>query len=104
MRLPLLLLPLLTFQTAKLFSQNPANHQKADDPASVVRTYLEIADTAIERRLVDLTLAGPTYDGSNHTNRINELELRRAKTNWLNLLVISTSYYDQSANKLLDFS
>jgi outer membrane protein TolC len=44
-------------------------------------------------------MSGPTYDASAHQNRINELELRRAKSAWLNLLTFSTSYYDQSGNK-----
>jgi outer membrane protein TolC len=59
----------------------------------------EIPDSVIENRLVQLALNSPTYDASNHQNRINELALRSAKSSWLNLLTISTSYYDQSAAK-----
>lgn len=61
--------------------------------------FLQPADTNIEKRLVALALAGPTFDASYHQNRINELDLRRAKSAWLNLLTVSTSYYDQSGNK-----
>jgi outer membrane protein TolC len=80
---------LMTIVAISTFAQGPGSP----------RNYFEPADTAVERRLVNLALAGPVFDGSTHQNRINELELRRAKSAWLNLLTISTSYYDQSANK-----
>lgn len=96
----LLLLTLLTACSLSTFAQAPAGKPKTEEPAaSPVRTYLEPADTAIEKRLVALALASPTFDASNHQNKINELELRRAKSAWLNLLTVSTSYYDQSGNK-----
>jgi len=87
---PLLLVTLMSLAGMNVRSQNTGNP---------TRNYFEPADTSVERRLVSLTLAGPTFDASAHQNRINELELRRAKSAWLNLLTISTSYYDQSANK-----
>jgi len=85
----LLLMTLMSVVVITTFAQGPGSP----------RNYFEPADTAVERRLVTLALAGPVFDGSTHQNRINELELRRAKSAWLNLLTISTSYYDQSANK-----
>jgi outer membrane protein TolC len=63
------------------------------------RNYFEPTDTTVEKRLVSLALTGPTFDASAHQNKINELELSRAKSAWLNLLTFSTSYYDQSGNK-----
>ena len=56
-------------------------------------------DSAIENRLVALALEGPEYDGSEHQNKINELELKRAKATWLNLLSVSTQYNDQTFSK-----
>jgi len=58
-----------------------------------------VNDSAIENRLVELTLKGPEYDGSIHQGRIAQLELKRAKSTWLNLLTISTNYNDQSFAK-----
>ena len=86
----LLLMTLMSVVVTSTFAQAPSGGS---------RNYFEPADTTIEKRLVSLALSGPTFDGSNHQNKINELELRRAKSAWLNLLTISTSYYDQSANK-----
>jgi hypothetical protein len=63
------------------------------------RIMNEPIDTAVENRLVALALNGPEYDASNHQNRINELDLRKTKNTWLNLLTISTNYNDQSFAK-----
>lgn len=87
---PLLLVALMSIVGTSVLAQNTGNP---------THNYFEPADTAVERRLVSLALSGPTFDASAHQNRINELELKRAKSAWLNLLTISTSYYDQSANK-----
>jgi len=95
----LLLLTLLSVCSFSAFAQVPANRSKPEDAPSATRNYFEPADTAVEKRLVALALASPTFDASNHQNKINELELRRAKSSWLNLLTVSTSYYDQSGNK-----
>lgn len=59
----------------------------------------ETGDSAVENRLVALALGGPEYDGSEHQNKINELELKRAKATWLNLLSVSTQYNDQTFAK-----
>jgi outer membrane protein TolC len=59
----------------------------------------DVSDTAVENRLVELALKGPEYDASVHQGRIAELELKRAKNMWLNLLSISTNYNDQSFAK-----
>jgi outer membrane protein TolC len=53
----------------------------------------------IQRQLVELALKSPSYSASNHQNKINELELKKAKGNWLNLLSISTNYNDQTFAK-----
>ena len=93
----LLLLTLLSAYSFSAFAQ--VNKPKTEETPSATRNFFEPADTAIEKRLVALALASPTFDASNHQNKINELELRRAKSAWLNLLTVSTSYYDQSGNK-----
>jgi len=53
------------------------------------------ADT-IEAKLVKLALEGPMFRGSENQNKINELQLRAAKNNWMNLLTLSINYNDQS--------
>lgn len=63
------------------------------------RVMTEPLDTAVENRLVALALNGPEYDASKHQSRINELDLRKTKNTWLNLLTISTNYNDQSFAK-----
>lgn len=73
-------------------AQVPANRNL---PAAAARAP-ESGDTANENRLVALALNGPEYDASGHQNRINELELKKAKGTWLNLLSISTQLNDQS--------
>jgi len=101
MKFPLLLhlAGLILLYSSHAQAQATGNPPKTN-PAPVYRSASsEIADSTVERRLVELVLGGPTYDATSHTNRINELALRSAKNSWLNLLTISTSYYDQSGNK-----
>ena len=45
---------------------------------------------------MQLVLDGPEYDASNHQNKINELELRKARAMWLNLLSLSLQLNDQT--------
>src|SRR5450432_1403598 len=59
-------------------------------------SYRNPGDSLIEAKLVDLALKGPTYRASTHQNRINELELKKAKNAWLNLLAISYNVNDQT--------
>src|SRR5579872_1446983 len=59
----------------------------------------DLTDTAIENRLVALALLGPEFDATVHQNRISDLELKRAKNQWLNLLSVSTNYNDQTFAK-----
>src|ERR1700738_1830984 len=80
-------------------AQTPAvkNKAAAIQPANQsvnTRTYTEPSDTAIENRLVELALNGPEYRAATHQNKITELELKRAKSTWLNLLSLSTNYND----------
>lgn len=72
---------------------------KAANPAPSARIISDLTDSANENRLVFFALRGPEFDASIHQNTINELELKRAKTTWLNLLSISTNYNDQSFAK-----
>jgi len=81
-------------------AQQPAKtHGSAPAGSSPNGGVVEVNDTAIENRLVELALKGPEYDASVHQGRIAELELKRAKSTWLNLLTISTNYNDQSFAK-----
>jgi outer membrane protein TolC len=86
---------LLLIGYIQVAAQVPANRNL---PASLARAP-ESGDTANENRLVALALNGPEYDASGHQNRINELELKKAKGTWLNLLSISTQYNDQTFAK-----
>jgi outer membrane protein TolC len=58
-------------------------------------------DTAnsVEEKLVELALNGPLVKAADHQNRVNELQLQRAKNVWMNLLAVSLQYNDQSFNK-----
>lgn len=56
-------------------------------------------ELAIQDTLVYLALKSPLYSASNHQNRINELELKKAKGSWMNLLSISSNYNDQTFAK-----
>jgi len=93
-------------------AQQPANQPPKQTPGTtgVDKTHspanslsnvgaADVNDTAVENRLVELALKGPEYDGSVHQGRIAQLELKRAKSTWLNLLTISTNYNDQSFAK-----
>lgn len=66
--------------------------------AAYAQTYKTPEDSirVLEERLVALALDGPMYKGAEHQNRINELQLKAAKNQWLNLLTVSTNYNDQT--------
>ncbi|MHA4843897.1 TolC family protein [Flavitalea antarctica] len=57
------------------------------------------SDSVVEEKLVQLAIDGPVYSGSNHQNKINELQLKRAKNAWANLLTFSINYNDLSFAK-----
>jgi outer membrane protein TolC len=59
----------------------------------------DAVDTIIENKLVELALKSPSYSASLKQNLINELELRKTKNAWLNLLAVSYTVNDQSFNK-----
>jgi len=80
-------------------NQTPANTAATANQSIAIRVLNEAPDTSIENRLVALALQGPEYDASVHQGRINELDLRKTKNTWLNLLTISTNYNDQSFAK-----
>ena len=63
----------------------------------VVRT--QNSDSLFQERLVKLALDGPLFRGTDHRNRINELELKRARNSWTNLLTVSLNYNDQTFTK-----
>ena len=56
-------------------------------------------EAAIEAKLVELALQGPKYQSSDHTIKIAESNLSKAKRSWLNLLAISANYNDQTFAK-----
>jgi outer membrane protein TolC len=69
------------------FSQtNGAAPAKRNSPRSGV------PDSTIEDKLVARALAGPAYDRTVHTNNINDLQVKKTKTSYLNLLTVSTGY------------
>ena len=72
----------------------PASTQPT--PTGLSRYLVDDEDTVIENRLVALALNGPEYDASTHQTRINELDLKKTKQTWLNLLTLSSTYNDQS--------
>ncbi len=57
------------------------------------------SDAIIERKLVDLALKGPQYQLSEHQIRISEYQVLTARRSWLNLLVLSANYNDQTFAK-----
>jgi outer membrane protein TolC len=84
-----------------LFAQQPATGKPATTaPAAKVipapSPSPPPSDTAVENRLVALALGGPEYDASEHQNKINELQLKKTKATWLNLLSIALQLNDQS--------
>jgi len=91
-----ILVLLLLMGYINVLAQVPANQNKAGNLPSSIARAPESSDTANENRLVALALTGPEYDASGHQNRINELELKKAKGTWLNLLTVATQLNDQS--------
>jgi outer membrane protein TolC len=80
--------------------QAPVNRSNNSVSSAVQNTgSTDVSDSVNENRLVALVLKGPEYDASIHQGRVTELELKRAKNTWLNLLTISTNYNDQSFAK-----
>jgi outer membrane protein TolC len=83
--------------------QIPANRNRPSDPLTTVKVNAAnstaLPDSVVEKKLVELAIKSPAYSASNHQSRINELELKKAKNAWLNLLSISTNYNDQSFAK-----
>lgn len=55
--------------------------------------------SAIEERLVALALQSPEAKNLEHQNKINELSLKSAQNQWVNLLAFSANYNDQSFAK-----
>ena len=88
----LLLLSFLAFSTISTEAQiKPANRSIAD-------TIKKPTDSIhiIEAKLVELALKGPMYEGTKHQNKMNELQLKKVKNSWLNLLTLSGNYNDQT--------
>lgn len=67
--------------------------------AAQVRAGARDTVRLVEQKLVELALQSPRYDAANHQNVINELELRKTKNAWLNLLAVSLNYNDQTFRK-----
>lgn len=56
-------------------------------------------DSLIEERLVELALNGPALKRAEHQSKLDELQLKRAKDTWLNLLTLSGNYNEQTFAK-----
>ncbi|MFT4155803.1 TolC family protein [Parafilimonas sp.] len=68
--------------------------------ASIQKLLMGTAsDTVIEDRLVRLALAQPQYKQTEGQNKILEYQLKKQRSNWLNLLSLSASYNDQTFAK-----
>lgn len=63
------------------------------------RTSTTTKDSLIEERLVQLALNGPAVKRAEHQSKLEELQLKRAKDTWLNLLTLSGNYNDQTFAK-----
>ncbi len=63
------------------------------------RIFNDPADTLIEPKLVALALTSPRYKSTFSQLKINELDLKRTKSSWLNFFTISMSYNVQSFTK-----
>jgi outer membrane protein TolC len=66
--------------------------------------FANAEDTVIENRLVALALAQPNYQQTIDQQKIFDLQLKKQRNSWLNLLTLSTSYNDQSFSKSVNTS
>jgi len=58
-----------------------------------------LPDSVIEARLVELALKSPEVEKTIHQNNVYALELKSAKSSWMNFLTFSINYNDQSFAK-----
>jgi outer membrane protein TolC len=85
----------------------PSQKQAATTPAPAPAPRLIIVDTidgyryydTTEVKLVRLALDGPLYHAALSQNKVNELQLKGAKNQILNLLTLSLNYNDQTFAK-----
>lgn len=63
------------------------------------RTNANSRDSLIEERMVELAMNGPAVKRAEHQSKLEELQLKRAKDTWLNLLTLSGNYNDQTFAK-----
>ena len=76
-----------------------ATFQLLNAQATTGTTKKDTSLTAIEARLVELALNGPTLKEAVHRNKINEYMVKAAKNTWVNMFTISVNYNDQSFAK-----
>ena len=76
-----------------------ATFQLLNAQASSRPSTVDTSLTAIEARLVELALNGPTMKEAVHRNKINEYMVKAAKNTWVNMFTISVNYNDQSFAK-----
>ncbi len=57
------------------------------------------SSAAVEEKLVQLAMQSPAFKDAEHQNKINDLQLVKAKNSWLNLLTLSANYNDQTFAK-----
>lgn len=58
-----------------------------------------LPDSVIEQRLVDLAMQAPEVKRIEHQNKINEYQLKTARSSWMNFLTISANYNEQTFSK-----
>ena len=60
---------------------------------------VELPDSTVEKKLVELALQNPAFEVANHQDKINEYRLKAEKNSWMNLLTLSANYNDQTFAK-----
>lgn len=84
----------VTASAQHIFTDAASRNKKpaAAQPATVD------SNTYIEEKLVRLALQSPAFQITDNDNRIADLNLKKAKNSWMDLLSVSTNYNDQSFN------
>ncbi len=94
----LLILTLISYLALPCASQTNDLQQKQFALSAPHPTLLP--DSIIESKLVELALQGPLIKSASHQNKIDEYQLKTAKSAWTNMLTISANYNDRTFSKV----
>jgi Outer membrane efflux protein len=101
--IPCIVLITLLFLAGAMNARAQNRYPPALPPPAPELAFIDTANypfaDPIEAKLVKLALEGPLFQGTKNQNRINELQLRTAKSQWQNLLTLSLNYNDQTFAK-----